>query len=136
MANEHILMMETELPVKFTCADGTGIEQGAVLKMTDPNTAILSDGDEDIVAGVCAVEKVASDGNTMVAVYRGGDFKATASGSITIGDALITASSTGGANILATAGVNAEDIIGISLETATTGETFRYKLGPRTINVA
>lgn len=136
MANEHELLVETDIPTSMTVADGTGIERGAVLKLTDPLTAVLSDGDEDIVAGIAAEEKIANDGRTSIPVYRGGRFKATASGSITVGDALITHSSSGAANILTTAGVNAEDIIGISMETVAEGETFEYELKPRTNNLA
>lgn len=136
MANEHVLILETHIAEPMTVADGTSIEKGTFLKMTDPNTAAASDGDADIVAGVLKVEKVANSGITRAAVYRGGKFRATASGSITVGDALITASSSGGANQLATAGVNAENLVGTSLETATNGETFMYELNPRSINVA
>ena len=136
MANEHELLIETDIPISMTVADGTGIERGSLMKMTDPNTAALSDGDEDIIAGVLAEEKIASDGKTSAPIYRGGTFKATASGSITVGDALISHSSTGGPNILATAGVNAEDVVGISKETVAEGETFEYELRPRTNNLA
>lgn len=136
MANEHTLMVETHVPESFTVADGTGIERGALCKLTDPNTAILSDGDEDICAGVAATEKIASDGVTSLGFYRRGVFKAKACGSIAIGDALITNSSSGGSNTLSAAGVNAENIVGTSRETATEGQTFLYELNPKTINVA
>ena len=136
MANEHVLDLETDIAVPMTIADGTGVEKGSMMKMTDPDTVVLSDGDVDIVGGVLKVEKVANSGITRAAVYRGGVFKATASGSITVGDQLITASSSGGANILATAAVNSENLIGTSKETVADGETFLYELNPRSINVA
>jgi hypothetical protein len=60
----------------------------------------------------------------------------TAGGSITVGDALITNASSGAANEVITAGVNAENILGIALETATDTQTLLVMLGPRTINVA
>jgi|APSaa5957512576_1039674.scaffolds.fasta_scaffold01415_18 hypothetical protein len=135
MANEHVLLIETELPVPMTVADGTTIEKGTLLKMTDPDTAIASAAADDIVAGVAKKEKIASDGNTKLAVYRGGQFTAVASGSITVGDALVTAVPAG-TNLLATAGVNAENIVGIALETATVGQTFKYELKPRSNNLA
>ena len=136
MANEHVLDLETDIAVPMTIADGTGVEKGSMMKMTDPDTVVLSDGDADIVGGVLKVEKVANSGITRAAVYRGGVFKATASGSITVGDQLITASSSGGANILATAAVNSENLVGTSKETVADGETFLYELNPRSINVA
>ena len=134
MANEATLMIETHRPIPFTVADGTGIEKGTILKMTDPMTASAQDGKEDIIAGIAAAEKIASDGVTKLAVYRGGIFKVICSGSITVGDALI--SSAAGTNYVETAGVNAEDIFGIALETATDGETLLVELGPRTCNLA
>jgi hypothetical protein len=103
MANEAILLQEYSLPVNFTCADGTGIEQGAILKLSDPNTAALSDGDEDYVAGVLQTEKIASNGTTSASVYIDGVFSVMVSGSVTAGQALATSSSTTGSNILVAA---------------------------------
>lgn len=134
MTNEATLVIETQLPIAFTCADGTGIEKGTLLTMSDPMTAAATSTKEAVIAGIAAAEKIASDGNTKLPVYRGGVFKMTASGSITCGDALI--SSTGGTNLVETAGVNGEDIVGIALETATNGETFLMELKPFTMNLA
>lgn len=136
MANEATLIHETELPIPFTVADGTGIEKGAILKMTDPMTAVLADGDGDIVAGIAKTEKIASDGKTKLAVYRHGIFKVLGEGAITIGDAVITGASTGSANAVMAAGVNAENILGTALETAADGETLLIELNPRGINLA
>jgi len=99
MANEAVLRMEKSLPENFTCADGTGIEQGAILKLSDPNTAALADGDEDYVAGICATEKIADDGTTSVSVHTDGLFDIYVSGSVTAGQAVATSASTTGSNI-------------------------------------
>lgn len=136
MANEAALRVRTGNPIDFTCADGTGIEKGAVLKMTDPRTASLSDGDVDVVAGICAREKIASDGRTQIAVFREGIFDMVASGAIAVGAPVVTWSSSGGSNIVATAAVNAENILGTALETASEGETFQVELNPRSVNLA
>jgi hypothetical protein len=88
MAHEAILAFETELPIPFTVADGTGIEKGGVLKLTDPMTAIITSGDEDQIAGIAAEEKIANDGKTKIAVYRRGIFKVYVSAQVTIGQAL------------------------------------------------
>lgn len=128
-------MIESEIPVNMTVADGVGIERGAILKLTDPNTASTSNGNADVVAGIAANEKIASNGVTSIAVYRGGTFRVLAGGAITVGDALIVNSAVL-ANEVITAGVNAENIIGIALETAADGDTFLMELKPRTINVA
>jgi len=136
MALELTIFKETHPAESFTIADGTSVEKGTLMKLTDPNTVAPSDGDEDIIAGVLKVEKVANSGITQAAVWTRGVFKATAGGSITVGDALITNASTGDANEVITAGVNAEDILGRALETATDTQTLLIELNPMTINVA
>jgi hypothetical protein len=88
MAHEAILMFETELPIPFVVDNATGIEKGAVLKLTDNMTAIITSGDEDQIAGIAAEEKIANDGKTTLGVYRRGIFKAYVSAAITIGQAL------------------------------------------------
>lgn len=113
MALECVLMVETELPVAFTCADGTGIEQGTVLKLTDPMTVAASDGDTDVCAGIAAEEKIANDGKTTIAVYRRGIFKGFAGAAgVTVGHSIITDVGTGAANELVNSDVNSENIEG------------------------
>ena len=136
MANEAILMVETHLPIQFTVADGVGIEKGAILKMTDPMTAAISDGDGDIIAGIAAAEKIANDGNTTLAVYRGGVFKVLAGAAITIGVALDTHSATGAANEVAPIAVNGENVLGIALEAASDTHTLLMELRPTVMNLA
>lgn len=137
MTLECTLVYETEMPIAFTVADGTGIEKGAVLKLTDPMTAATTSGDTDAVAGVAAKEKIASDGSTRLSVYRGGIFKGYAGAAgVTAGAAIITDSSTGAANELVNADVNSENIVGRALETATDGQTFLFELKPMAVNLA
>lgn len=135
MADEHVLIFETHTPIPFTCADGTGIEKGTLLKMTDPMTAAAAAAKNDIIAGVAANEKIASDGQTKIAVYRRGVFRAKISGSVTVGDPLIVAGAAAN-NLLQVADVNSEQVVGTSLETATTGETFFYELNPTVMQLA
>ena len=101
MANEAILIIETEKPIPMTCADGTGIEKGAVCKLTSPMTAILSDGDNDYTAGIAQSEKIANTGVNSVSIYRGGVFRMHVNGAVTAGQSVGTSSSTGGANQVA-----------------------------------
>lgn len=133
MASEAKLIIELEPPIPFTVSNTTGIAKGSVLKMADPMTASQSTDEADIPAGIAASEKIASDGKTKLGVYRKGIFKVTASGSITVGDAMITSEVD---NELATAAVDAENLIGIALETATDGETLLMELNPRVVNLA
>lgn len=131
MALETTLVYETSLPISFTCADGTGIEKGAILKLADPNTVSITAGDTDPVAGIAAEEKIASDGKTKIAVYTRGIFKGYAGAAgVTAGMAIITDTATGAANELVVADVNSEHIVGRALETATDGETFLFELNP------
>ena len=138
MASECTLMWETEPPIPFTCADGTGIEKGAILKLTDPMTCALADGDGDYIAGIAAEEKIASDGKTKISVYMGGIFKGLAGGAITIGDALATYASTGATNeiVEAAAGNVGCATLGYSLEAADDTHTFLFVLKPACNNTA
>lgn len=137
MARECTLMIETMPPIPFTCADGTGIEKGTVLKLTDPMTVAAADGDTDIVAGIAAEEKIADDGKTTIAVYTRGIFKGYAGAAgVGVGHAIITDVSTGDTNELVSADVNSENIVGRSLETATDTQTFLFELHPFTVNLA
>lgn len=137
MALEAVLIHETSVPIPFTCADGTGIEKGTILKLTDPMTVAAADGDTDIVAGIAAEEKIASDGKTKIAVHTRGIFKGFAGAAgCSVGDALITDVATGAANELVSADVNSENIVGRALETATDTQSFLFELNPFTVNLA
>ena len=138
MASETTLMVETELPVMFTCADNAGIEKGAILMLSDPMTAALATGDGDYIAGIAAEEKIANDGKTKIAVYMGGIFKGLAGGAITIGDALATYAFTGATNeIVEAAAANVGcATLGYSLEAADDEHTFLFVLKPGCNNTA
>jgi len=133
MANEAILVFETEKPIPMTCADGTGIEKGALLKISDPFTVAAGAGASDAVGGIAAEEKIASDGKTKIGVYRGGIFKVVASGAVTVGKAVYIK---GSANLVYTGSVNDESALGIALETATEAETFLMELRPTSMELA
>jgi hypothetical protein len=115
MANEAVLVLKYEDPIDFIVADGGNITKGAILKLSDPRTAAATSGDEDVVAGVAARDKVASDGRTRLAVFRRGIFRMTASGSITAGDAVAVKD----ANIVKAADATCvgSKVLGIALET-------------------
>lgn len=136
MANEWILRIETHPAIPFTCADGTGIAKGAVCKLTSPMTASLSDGDNDIFACVVQSEKIASDGFTTVSGYRGGIFECTVNGTCSKGDPLVTDSSTGGANKVALAATNEENVIAIALQDGTDEQRILVELRPTTMQLA
>jgi len=132
MADEAVLKVETDLPINFTCASGTTIEKGAICMMSDVMTAATSTGDTDIVAGIAQSEKLAAEtSQTSIAIYRGGIFRGTAGvAGVVFGEPLVTDSTTSGANRLVKAAINAENIVGVCLETAATGDTFLFELNP------
>lgn len=137
MADEAVMLYEEGLPVPKTCADGTGINKGALLILTDPDTVATTTGDTDAIIGVAAEEKIASNGMTSIGVYETGTFVGTAGvAGVTAGQAIISDTATSSANRLVNADVNSEHIVGIALETATSGQTFRFKLAPVSVNLA
>tara|TARA_Y100000310_G_scaffold124704_1_gene123504 strand:- start:427 stop:840 length:414 start_codon:yes stop_codon:yes gene_type:complete len=124
MANELVLLTELESPVGFTCADGTGIEKGTLLAISDPMTVAKVSGATPNVIGVAAEEKIANDGKTEIAVYMRGVFKATAGGSISVGASCMAEDGTNEL-LTATAAADASEIFAIALETAADTETFK-----------
>lgn len=138
MANEVTLIVRPDHPIDFTVADGTGIEKGAILKLTDNMTAALADGDEDIVAGVAASEKIANDGKTKLGVYRSGVFRMTSNAGVTTGDAVATAATTGESNEIDTATATAVGgkTLGIALEDISADGTGLVELKPGCNNSA
>jgi len=76
MANEAVIieLFNGGRPIRFTCADGTGIEKGTLLELTSPRTVIANTNDNAPIAGIAAAEKVASDGATEIAAYTDGIF--------------------------------------------------------------
>ena len=127
MALETQLMIETELPIAFKCADGTGIEKGAILKLTESMTAIITNGQGDKVAGIAAEEKIANDGKVTIPVYMGGIFKGTAGAAVAIGIALMTDATE---NKLETStGVTGASQLGYALEAPSgDNQTFLFRL--------
>lgn len=135
MANEAVLVQEYSLPVNFTCADGTGIEQGAICKLSDPMTAALSDGDEDYIAGIVQTEKIASDGTTSVSLYRDGIFRMKLSGSVTAGQTVAKAANSNVVKVADATCVGSKTL-GIALEDGTEGESILIELKPGCNNTA
>lgn len=135
MADECVLIKETEPASSWNCSTSTAIEKGAVCKATDNMTAILSDGDTDICAGITQSE-VLSTNSGKVAIYRGGIFRGTAGvAGVIFGEAIITDPSTSSTNRLVKADNQSEQLVGIALKTAASGATFEFELNPRAIQL-
>ena len=132
MANEAVLVTESGIPFSKTCADGTGIEKGTILQLTDPNTVSASSADNQTFAGIAAQEKIASDGRVTIAVHTEGIVRVKDSGAgVTAGDYCKIA----GANLVATAddagAQGANENVGKALETAAASDTFLIDIGDR-----
>ena len=130
MANEAVLLIETELPIPFTCDNAVGIEKGTLLKMTDPMIVAATTAADEVFAGVAAEEKIASDGKTKIGVYMKGIFKMTvvAGGTTTVGNEVVL----GGANQIDhfdTLDREVGKTIGRALETGAAGETVAVLVG-------
>ena len=136
MANEATLLVQRSIPENFTVSNGTGIEKGALLTLSDPNTVATSSSDSviPIVGGIAAVEKIASDGITELAVHRDGVFRVIASGSIGVGDPVAVLSGSTFPNyvhsVAAATLLSGSRILGESREAATNGQTFKMELRP------
>lgn len=124
-----VLMVETHLPIMMTCAVGTGIPKGTVLKLSTPYTVAASSADNDLFGGIAAEEKVASDGKTMIAVYRGGIFRCEAgAGGVTVGLRTTIVALNNFKNLTA-ADTDLGYCFGKALETAADTQFFLMELG-------
>lgn len=131
MANEAVII---ELlgnggdPIRCTVADGTTIEKGTLIKLTDPRTGIATSADNDPFFGIAAHEKVASDGSTTLSCYTNGIFDLVDSGAgITVG-AIVNV---GGANLVvasAAADLLTGSVVGKALETASASERIAVRV--------
>lgn len=130
MTNEATLMVESDLPLMFTCADGAGIEKGTVLALTDPMTVAACTADNDVFAGIAAEEKIASDGKTKIAAYIRGVFKMViaAGNTTTVGqDVVIKGGNTIG--VYTTLDDEKGYKVGKALETGAAGESVLVQVG-------
>jgi hypothetical protein len=128
MADEAVLKIETHIPINFTCSTLATIEKGAIVKNTEPMTAVLADSHNSIVAGIVQSEKLAAEtSQNSVAVYRGGVFRVTICGGVSAGDPVVTSAV---ANKVAVAQINEENILGYMLEDGTNGQTKLMELNP------
>ena len=134
MANEAVLKIETHIPINYTASTLVTIEKGAICKNTNPMTAVLSDGKNDVVAGIVQSEKLAAEtSQNSVAIFRGGVFRVNLCGSVATGDPVVTGNRT---NSVAKALTNDENIIGYMLEDGTDNQNKLMELRPTTMQLA
>ena len=134
MTNEAKLKVETHIPINYTCSTLVTIEKGSIAKLTNPMTASQSSSANDIVAGIVQSEKLAADTTQdSVAIFRGGIFRVTVSGSVSAGDPVTTGAT---ANYVLKASSSNENILGYMLEDGTEGQTKLMELRPTTMKLS
>jgi len=131
MANEAVkveLTNSTGNPRRFTCASGTTIAKGTLLKLTDPRTASANGASEvgSYLAGIASMEKSDTDTSTAISVWTDGIFEMVASGSITAGYPV--KSSNGNIIEAAAESIMGSAILGYALEDATNAETINVRV--------
>lgn len=124
-----VLMIETEKPIMMVCDEATGIAKGQCLKLTDNMVVIATSAGDDEFGGVAAAEKIASDGNTKIPVYRRGYFLVEAGTTgVSVGKPVKIEAN----NEFTDTGADESDsgyVWGKALETATDGQLFFIDLG-------
>lgn len=131
MANEAKLRVKTGLPIQFKCSDGTGIEKGALVYLSGDMTVALATTDDQVMGGIVAGEKIASNGQLYVPVYREGIFQVKLSGTGTRGDLITIEGDTTNCFKAANASnTSGNRIWGVALESWTTGQTKYVQLHP------
>jgi hypothetical protein len=128
MANELIIIellgYEPGCPISYTVADGAGIAKGTLMQLTDPRTASAHSGASQPIIGVAAAEKVASDGQTRLAVYTNGifDVTAAAAGVTAIGNICMCSATANMITMANGAGILGGYVIGQALEAIANNE--------------
>jgi len=132
MANEAILLFETALPIPFTVANAGGIEKGAAVALIDPMSVSGATASTDVAGGFTGAEKIASNGETKIDVYREGIFKIRLSGSVNVGDPLTVTDVSPNCFVKYDIGdtVSGSRVWGTALETGTAGESIKMELKP------
>jgi len=116
-------------PVYYTVADGTAISKGTLLAMSDPRTAAANAATYGAIAGIAAMQKVASDGATTIAVWTNGIFEMYASNAITIGSGVCGCAQPNYVIIASAATVSSgAAILGYAMEAATDGEVVNIRV--------
>jgi len=117
-------------PVRYTVADGTGIEKGTLMELEDPRTMKKVSGAGVVIAGIAAAEKVANDGSTTLAVYTNGLFelKCGASGTATLGSMVRSAGSDNTITVATTLDNETGKVIGKALETGSNSEVILVRV--------
>jgi len=124
MANEAVVVVKIENAIPYVVADGAGIAKGTLCKLSDGRVAVASTAINDKIAGIAAREKVISDGRTELGIYMRCIARMTLSGTVTVGDAVASASDANWPNYVYSAAITCSgaNIIGHALQSGTVGQ--------------
>lgn len=114
-------------PRRYTCASGVAISKGTLCALTDARTVTAHASNNQMIAGIAAMDKSASDLSTSISVWTNGVFEATASDAILVGQAII-GSAVANKITRALPAASGAVIIGTALETATAAEAINVRV--------
>lgn len=116
----------------FIVGNLAAVAKGALLKMLDPRTASGALTQKivapEIVAGIAAMDKTASDGSTRISVWTNGVFDLVASSAIGVGDAVGITTGNKVEALTALAAASGAYILGYAMETASDGERINVRV--------
>lgn len=128
MANEAVIIETPFDSRRYQCADGAGLSKGQLLQLVDANTASGSTVTGQRFAGICAFEKVASDGSTNVTAYTKGIFDLKSNDAVNAGE-LVALSGANTVRLATATDIISGCVVGKALETATANEVIRVAVG-------
>lgn len=142
MANEAViieLLGNKGDPVSYSCQDTDAIEKGALLFLDDSSGKIryvsgsvaATVSNDKMPIGIAAAEKVASDGQTRIAVYTNviADLKLNTD-TCTMGDLMTISGANMVGPVYVTGNIKTANVLGKALETGTTTATVAVRVGP------
>lgn len=134
MANEAVIILAGNHVIRRTCADGTSISKGTILKLSDANLVTASAATDNGVGqpfgGIAAADKVANDGATTIPVYMDGTFDLTCNAGATLPNCGV-AVTISGANLIrpcTAADLLSGSVIGNCEEHGSASEVIRVRL--------
>ncbi len=116
---------------RMTIASSAVIVKGTLMDLSDPRTTAAATTIAEPISGVAAMGKDA-DNSTSITVWQNGVFEGVASGAVTTGQEVYSASDANYPNTLAdvaaVAAASGAAIVGIALETAADTENFTFRM--------
>lgn len=130
MADEAVCIETPTEFARYTVADANALPFGTMLKLTDPNTAIIHSGDADAFAGIMWGVKTANDGLIEVTAALNGVWDLTDGGAqVTVGEIVCLDGTVNEIRKVVEADMITGAVVGKALETAGANEVIRVRVG-------